>query len=664
MDTLFVSIAVVIAGGVAGLLLNRQFTLMKLMAIAITSGGCGIGLAFTLPKLICGGATLTVNYNWLHIFTLAFKIDSVALFFLLPIFLVPPLTLLYSFHYLADKEKSLRVGINYFFFGILIACMALVVMADNIITFLLVWEMMSLSSFFLVMYDYESYGNRKAGYLYFIFAQSGAMLLFAAFALVYSHTGSFDFNTFATIPENGKLLVFILAFLGFGSKAGIFPLHIWLPKAHPAAPSHVSAIMSGVMIKMGIYGILRIYLLLNASTPLIGQIVLTVGMTTGILGVVYALAKQDIKQLLAYSSVENIGIILIGMGIGMVGVSEQNQAMAFFGFSGALLHVFNHSIFKSLLFMGAGSVLHKAKTKNIEELGGLMKRMPVTGRTFLVGSVAISGLPPFSGFIGEFLIYYGAFQGLTSQKLPYIMTILAIVSLAVIGGLAIACFTKVVGLAFLGEPRTKQAGNAKESGFTMGLAMSLMALVCLVIGVLPEPFVRLAFMGINDLPIASGFDTASFIIIIQHISKTAVLFIGVVLLVSIFRKLLYINKEIGSGDTWGCGFTQPTVRMQYTGTSYATEMVNFFRPFVPVKNIYSGIKKIFPGTTTWESTVTDIAEDNYHRYLIKPMMTLLKKLRWIQHGNIQMYIGYIILAIIVLLLFLQRSIAVNLLPQL
>ena len=279
--------------------------------------------------------------------------------------------------------------------------MAMVVMSANMITFLLAWELMSISSFFLVMYDYESSENRKAGYLYFIFAQGGAMLLFAAFALVHSHSGSFDFNSFAAIPEQAKLLIFILAFLGFGSKAGIFPLHIWLPKAHPAAPSHVSAIMSGVMIKMGIYGIFRMYLLLDPATPVIGQIVLVTGMVTGILGVVYALAKQDIKQLLAYSSVENIGIILIGLGIGRMGVSGQNQAMAFFGFAGAFLHVFNHSIFKSLLFMGAGSVLHKAKSKNIEELGGLMKRMPVTGRSFLVGSVAISGLPPFSGFIGE-----------------------------------------------------------------------------------------------------------------------------------------------------------------------------------------------------------------------------------------------------------------------
>ncbi len=651
MDTLFVSIAVIFAGGVAGLLLYRQFTLMKVMAIALTLVGCGIGLSFTLPKLL-SGAALAVSYDWLHIFTLAFKIDSIALFFLIPIFVIPPLALLYSFHYLENKEKSLRAGVSYFFFSILVSSMAMVVVSANMITFLLSWEIMSLSSFFLVMYNYEVYENRKAGYLYFIFAQGGAMFLFAAFALIYRHTVSFDFASFATIPEQLKLLVFIVAFIGFGSKAGIFPLHIWLPKAHPAAPSHISAIMSGVMIKMGIYGILRMYLLLDAPTPLIGQIVLITGMVTGVLGVVYALAKQDIKQLLAYSSVENIGIILIGLGIGMMGVSQQNQAMAFFGFAGALMHVFNHSIFKSLLFMGAGAVLHKAKTKNIEELGGLIKRMPVTGRSFLVGSVAISGLPPFSGFIGEFLIYYGAFEGLSSQHLPFILVVLAIVSLAVIGGLATACFTKVVGLAFLGEPRTEKAAGSKEAGFTMGFTMVIMAITCLVIGVLPEPFVRLAFLGIKDIPATAGFSTDSFIVIIQHISKTAALFIGLFILVSFLRKMLYVKKEITASGTWGCGFTQPTVRMQYTGTSYAAEMIDFYRPFVPVKSSYSGIDKIFPGKTTWTTKVSDIAESNYLEYLIKPMFSFIHKLKWIQHGNIQLYISYIIVAIIVLLLFL------------
>ncbi len=652
MDTMFVSLAVILTGGALALLFARQFTLMKVATIATTSAGCLLGLVYSLSNLLGNTGTIEQSWHWLHIFTLAFKVDSIALFFLVPIFTVAPLALVYSYHYMNDKLKATRTAVNYFFFAVLVASMAMVVTASNIITFLLAWEIMSLSSFFLVVFDYQVKENRQAGYLYFIFAQGGAMILFAAFAILYRYTGSFDFDTFATIPESIKLLVFILAFLGFGSKAGIFPLHIWLPKAHPAAPSHISAIMSGVMIKMGIYGIFRIYLLLQASTPLIGEIVLMTGMVTGVLGVVYALAKQDIKQLLAYSSVENIGIILIGLGIGMIGVSEQNQTMAFFGFAGAFLHVFNHSIFKSLLFMGAGAVLHKAKSKNIDQLGGLMKRMPVTGRTFLAGSIAISGLPPFSGFIGEFLIYYGAFHGISNHRVPFILAILAIVSLAVIGGLAAACFTKVVGLAFLGEPRTDNAAQATEAGSSMTMIMILLATACLVIGVVPEPFIRLAFAGIKDIPHISGYDTQSFLLIVRHIAQTGAIFIGLLLLISLFRKMLYIKKKIDSGPTWGCGFTQPTVRMQYTGTSYAAEMIDFYRPFVPVKKIYTGITRIFPGKTTWNTTVEDVAEINFQQRLIQPLLKILGKLRWIQHGKIQLYIAYIVLAMIILLLFI------------
>ena len=650
MNTFFLSLSLILAGGLAALLLSRQFILMKLVAIGTISAGSLFGLFFSLSRLLGESTAATASWDWLHIFTLSFKLDSLATFFLIPIFVVSPLALIYSFHYMENKEKSLRTAVNYFCFSILVASMVLVVSAANMITFALAWEIMSLSSYFLVVYDYQVKENRTAGFMFFIFAQGGAMFLFAAFAVIFQYTGSFNFNLISQIPDSAKSLVFILAFIGFGSKAGMFPIHTWLPYAHPAAPSHISAILSGVMIKMGIYGILRIYLLLETSTPLIGQIVLVTGMITGVFGVLYAIANQDIKKLLAYSSVENIGIILIGLGIGMIGVTEKNQAMAFFGFAGALMHVFNHSIFKSLLFMGAGAVLHKAKTKNIDQLGGLMKRMPTTGKTFLAGSVAISGLPPFSGFIGEFLIYYGCFQGLECNRYAFILSILAINSLAIIGGLATACFTKVVGLAFLGEPRTKMAANAGEAGFSMRIIMVLMAITCLVIGLVPEPFIRLAFLGVNDIAFLDGYDTASFLLIIRHISMTAALFIAIFIGVSLFRKMLYRKKEIGSGPTWGCAFTQGTVRMQYTGTSYAAEMIDFYRSFVPVRKIYSGLSRIFPGKTTYETTVDDFAEIHSYKGLIKPLLRLMLKLRWIQHGNIQLYISYIILALVVLLL--------------
>jgi hydrogenase-4 component B len=643
---------VILVAGILPLVISRQFNLMKAGCVLLMALGCIIGLIDVLSFLWNPTATATMAWPWLHIFTLSFKLDTISAFFLIPIFLISPLALLYSFHYLEKPEHSTRVALNYFCYGLLVASMALVATANNIITFALAWEIMSLSSFFLVVYEYQAKETRKAGYLYFIFAQGGAMFLFAAFAVIYSQTGNFSFDQVASLPENIKLIVFILAFIGFGSKAGIFPLHIWLPHAHPAAPSHISAIMSGVMIKMGIYGIIRIYSLLNSPDMSYAIIVVIAGMITGILGVIYALGKQDMKKMLAYSSVENIGIILMGLGIGMIGVASDSTGMAFFGFAGAFLHVFNHSIFKSLLFMGAGAVLHKAKTKSINQLGGLMKRMPTTGKTFLAGSVAISGLPPFNGFVGEFLIYFGAFQGMKLHGLPFILATLTIISLAVIGGLATACFTKVVGLAFLGEPRTEAAANASEAGFTMQLVMVFLASACLFIGIYPEPFVQLAFNGLRDLQMVGTADPALFLTLIRNISLTACLFLVLIVAITLLRRMLYVRKQVDSGPTWGCGFTQPTVRMQYTGTSYAMSMVDFYRPFVPAKTVYTGIKKIFPGLTTYQTKVEDIAEKSILQKLIKPLFKLLEKLRWIQHGKIQLYIAYIILAIVVLLLFI------------
>ncbi len=278
--------------------------------------------------------------------------------------------------------------------------------------------------------------------------------------------------------------------------------------------------------------------------------------------------------------------------------------------------------------------------------------MPTTGKTFLVGSIAISGLPPFSGFIGEFLIYYGSFQGIQLAKETFLFSALAIISLAVIGGFATACFTKVMGLGFLGEPRSDAAKNATEAGLTMRLAMIFLAVACLLVGVLPEPFVRLSFMGIRDLKLVGNVSPELFIELINNIAKGASLFIFLFIGVSLFRKMLYVKKEIGAGPTWGCGFTKPTVSMQYTGTSYAASMIDFYRPFVPVIFKYTGINKIFPGKTTYQTKVNDIAETYIQQWLTKPLYKLLQKLRWIQHGKIQLYIGYIIFTIVALLLFL------------
>lgn len=651
MDRLFISMAIIGCGGILPLFLWRQFGAMKLIAILGIGIGCLLGLSDAVTILWQTG-TYSASFSYLNTFSLAFKIDALSAFFLIAIFTVCLLAAIYSFHYMDKPREALRTAANYLFFSLLVVSMALVVVADNMITFMLCWELMSLSSFFLVIYNYEVPANRKAGYLYFVFSQVGALFILAAFALIYSQSGDFGFAAAADLPNRVKMGVFILAFIGFGSKAGVFPFHVWLPHAHPAASSHISAVMSGVMIKTGIYGILRMYDILNWHTPVFGYIVLVAGMVSGILGVVYALGQHDIKRLLAYHSVENIGIILIGIGIGMIGVAADKPFMAVLGFAGGLLHVLNHAIFKSLLFMGAGMVLHKTGTGTIDLLGGLIKRMKITGTTFLIGSLAISGLPPFNGFVSEFLIYMGGFRGVALGRVDFAAGLLAIVSLAIIGGLALACFTKVVGVVFQGEPRSEQAQNVDEKGTLMLIPMVVLAGACVIIGIFPSTFMIMAVKGVSALQLGYGqLPLEPFISLAANITRGAALFFATFLIILALRVFLYRGKKVGRSGTWGCGFTQPTVKMQYTGSSYAASILEFFRPVAPLEETHPAIEGRFPARTHYHSHIHDAAELQMERLIVRPVLWLFDRLRWLQHGDIHLYIGYILLAIVLLLFF-------------
>ncbi|MGD9016485.1 MAG: proton-conducting transporter membrane subunit [Desulfobacterales bacterium] len=650
MTVFFAANLIIAAGGILALLTWQQFNFMKTVSVLALVSGCLLGGIDAVTKLMHPG-----EFNAAVVFmkasSLTFRIDPLSAFFLMAIYAISLLAALYSFHYLNNPEKSLATAANTLFFSLLIVSMALVVTADNILAFMLSWECMSLSSFFLVIYDHQSSENRRAGFLYFVFSQVGAMFILAGFALIYNQTGSLAFSA-AILSVPLKTTVFVLCFIGFGSKAGIFPFHVWLPHAHPAAPSHISAVMSGVMIKTGIYGIVRIYSLLELHTLLPGQLVLITGMVTGILGVVYALGQHDLKRLLAYSSVENIGIILIGIGIGMIGVSTGHPMMAVLGFAGGLLHVLNHSIFKSLLFMGAGVVIQKAGTRTIDALGGLIKPMRVTGASFLIGSLAISGLPPFNGFVSEFLVYLGGFRGVALNQATFVMSILAIVSLAVIGGLALALFSKVMGVVFQGEPRTTAASAVDERGNSMRFSLVILAAACAVVGVFPRFFVVLTLQGLSALELGGDrMALEPFLQITTNISLAAALFLGILILIVAFRTLAYKGKSITRSGTWGCGFTQPTVKMQYTGSSYAASILDFFKPVAPLQEDHPVIRGRFPQTTHYRSRIDDIAERHMGRVIVRPVLGLFDSLRWIQHGDIHLYIGYILAAIVALLFF-------------
>ncbi|MBN2428765.1 MAG: hydrogenase [Deltaproteobacteria bacterium] len=649
MNPFFFSLLCIVLGGPLALLFHNNSKFGKLLPVMAISGGSLGGLVTALQHFTAPQPP-TAEFLWLDWFPLAFRLDPLSAFFLVPVFGIALLAAIYSFDYLDNPAKGLRTAANYFFFSLLIAAMGLVVCADNILALALAWELMSIASCFLVLYDYELKENRQAAYIFFIFTQAGAMFLFAAFGLLYAQTGSVSLAAAAGLSDGLKLTFFLLCFIGFGSKAGIFPLHIWLPHAHSAAPSHISAFMSGVMIKMGIYGIVRFYFLLNVESVVYGQIVLFAGIISGVLGIIYAAGQNHIKRMLAYSSIENIGIILIGMGMGMLGAAAGKKELAFWCFTGALLHVLNHAIFKSLLFMGAGSVIHGTGTAAIDRLGGLMKGMKFTGIAFLTGALSICALPPFNGFVSEFLIYSGAFSGSSFEGWDFILAALAIVSLAVIGGLALLCFTKAVGTVFLGEPRTVQAEKVHECGRCMRLSMTLLACFCLVIGLFPaivvEPLAAVtgALLKTNDIPMG---DLLAFC---DNITLGAILFLGLTIVLMILRSWLYRGKQVDAAPTWGCGFTRATPRIQYTGTSFAAPALEFFGPVAPLREEYTGLDGPFPKPSSYQSKPQDLAEETATIGVALPIFRALKRLRWIQHGNIQLYIAYIVVAIILSIL--------------
>jgi hydrogenase-4 component B len=370
------------------------------------------------------------------------------------------------------------------------------------------------------------------------------------------------------------------------------------------------------------------------------------------MGVVYALGQHNLKRLLAYHSVENIGIIILGLGVGMLGIATHNPLMAALGFGGGLLHVWNHAIFKSLLFMGAGAVQHRTGTLIIEQLGGLLKRLRLCGGAFLIGSLAICGLPPFNGFISEFLIYSGAFHGVKSKPDFFLFVVLAILSLAIIGGLAIACFTKVIGVVFLGEPRSKAAAEARPAGWAIQIPMLILAVLCAIIGLAPQlilpwlmPAVTVLMPG-HTLPqgLAMGDLTS-------HLSLAAIAFSLIVLLLIALRRM-FKNGTARQAATWGCGFSQSSPRMQYTGSSFAASFLDFYRPFVLVREKFTGIHRLFPGPAKYHSEALDISEIGLQRGIVQPVMRLTDRLHWLQHGHIQLYIGYIFFTVVGLLFWL------------
>ncbi len=658
MGVLLLGIAILLLGGAAALCARRSTRLPGALGAGGAVAGCAVALVPVVAVLL-GAPAPALRIPWSVPYGEFFlELDALSAFFLVPILLLSAVAALSGSGTVGSgRGDDGRAGSHWFFYDLLVASMALVVLARNGVLFLVAWETMSLASFFLVTHDDENAAVREAGWTYLVATHLGTAFLIALFLLLGREAGgSLSFDRFAALPLSPATAgaLFTLAVVGFGTKAGFVPLHVWLPEAHPAAPSHVSALMSGVMIKTGIYGIVRVLTFLPAPPLAFGWVLVGIGVVSGILGVLFALAQHDLKRLLAYHSVENIGIIALGLGVGIVGLSSGAPALAVLGFAGALLHVLNHALFKGLLFLGAGAVAHGAGTREMDLLGGLIKRMPWTAATFAVGSAAIAALPPLNGFVSEFLIVRGALDGvLLPGAAPAVPSVVAIAALALIGGLAAACFAKVFGLVFLGEPRTAHPGRAHDPAFRGRLATAILAAGCVVVGLFPDrvvvalsPAVAIATrLPAAELDAAFVAAAAS----LRPVAAVAAGFWAVLALLAVARRRLLAGRPVAASGTWDCGYAAPGPRMQYTTSSFARPFTDLFHGILRTRR--TGAAEGPDGPASLSTETPDLFREDVYRPAFAALDRAVAPLRRLQHGRIQLYVLYIVATIVFLLLW-------------
>jgi hydrogenase-4 component B len=661
--TLFaLAIALYVAGALASLVLPERVA-SRVTGVSGTLAAV-VGFAAALPVLLNGEpvtATMAGPFPFAHF---VLRLDRLSALMVLTVTLVGAAVSVFGAAYVEEEYAKRGVGAMGFLMNLFIASMLLVVVADNALWFIVFFEAMSLTSYFLVVFEQDEEAV-SAGWLYFLIAHAGTLLVLIGFLLLYGRTGSFDFASFrgAALPAPLASVVFLLAFFGFGAKAGMVPLHIWLPRAHPAAPSHVSALLSGVMIKIGVFGIVKVGIdLLGATTVWWGVLVLVFGAVSAVLGVIYALAEHDIKRLLAYHSVENIGIILIGVGVGMVGLAAGQPALAALGLVAGLYHLLNHAVFKSLLFLGAGSVVSRVHSKDMGHMGGLLHVMPWTALAFLIGALGICAIPPLNGFVSEWFTYQSLFlAALHGSSLLQLLAPLSAVMLGIASALAVMCFVKAFGVTFSGEPRSEKAATATEVGWPMLSGMGFLAACCIALGIgapVIAPLMRdvAASLTGHEIAIASGLavfpgDTA---IGVLSTPLMAVLLIGLAA-VPLLIVGLYASRRprprLGA-EVWACGYA-PDARMRVSSGGFAQPIKVLFRPLYGVRD---WADDRLAALTPWFAGLpasAGRAEQLWDRWLLAPLGRGVQAagvhMQILQGGDIRVYCLYIVAALIALL---------------
>ncbi len=603
-----------------------------------------------------------MHFSLSGLYNTLLKVDSLSAFFILIISFTTLTGTIFAKGYLANDRthrSDTSLSIHYFSLVWLYFSMVFICMVQDSLGFLIGWELMGLSSFLLVIYRSDDKEVLVAGINYLVQMHISFLFLLISFLYVQSQTGFSGFEGLTKFSQSGLgMLPFYLFFTGFAIKAGFVPFHTWLPKAHPAAPSHVSGIMSGVIVKVGIYGILRVITCMHSNWLFTGQIILTISIITTIYGIANAALKDDYKRMLAYCTIENIGIIGLGIGIGLIGIGLSNMPMEIMGFSAAFFHTLNHSLYKSLLFYSSGSVYSQTHTRIIDKLGGLIKKMPLSAMFFLIGGMAICGLPPFNGFISEYLLYSGLFKGLISMTdiSQIIILVLTVAGLAFAGGISLLTFTKNFGIIFLGNPRKQLNTEPRETGIFMQLPQFMIIAIMLSIAIFPQFYFH-QLVRVTESTFSLGFNlNDSFNLKLMSnmgiLGQINLLIIGILAITLGARWLLSRNKHSVIEDTWSCGYAVPISKAQYSGRSFASSFAELFSFLAKTHKDYRKISKtsIYPEKRSFKIAYFDLVD----RYLLNPISRrlyfFLNYFQFIQNGKIQSYLIYGLVFIMIVFL--------------
>ena len=590
------------------------------------------------------------------------RIDALSAWFILVISFGFVSGAFYGLHYMKPyRLQTANLSIHWIAYILVYTALISICSLQNSIAFLIAWEIMAISCFLLIIFEHYKKQTVAAGINFLIQTHVCILFLMLGFIWVSFKMNSYDFNAIHIFSISNSMLsgviLFLFFFIGFAIKAGFVPFHTWLPYAHPAAPSHISAVLSGVIIKIGIYGILRMLLLIKTDYVLIGYVILFFSLLSGIYGVMLAILQHNLKRLLAYHSIENIGIIGIGISLGCIGMGKGNEVLIVLGFAGALLHTLNHSLFKSVLFYTAGNIYQSTHTMNIEQLGGFGKRMPQTSAIFLIAALAICGLPPFNGFVSEFIIYNAMLAGLKDGSFTFLFSIVSsLFSLALIGGLAMLCFTKAFGAVFLGASRSVFKQAPEEANFGKLFVMYIGAVLMILIGIFPQYFVHAVLVPVQLFlhPVniqAVIFPITGATIVIGYCS---IAFVALAGLIFILRRRIISSRPQKIDATWSCAYVEPTVKMQYTASSFVRAYRKLVEPALSIHKKKITITEVFPKSGMQETHAYDKVEQWLIDYPLRQLKHFFNQFAFLQNGNAQFYVlyGVIFISLVLALPFL------------